>query len=72
MAIQNLSISDRKLVFKEIVSFLCRIHSIGQSQSTFNYKAVIESLRIQYKTHETRIQTNIEDLLYWLQMNVPE
>ncbi|CAK89235.1 unnamed protein product (macronuclear) [Paramecium tetraurelia] len=70
--IQSLAINERRLIFKEIVSFLCRVHNLSQNQSVFNYQAIIESSRIQYKTHETRIQTNIEDLLYWLPMNVPE
>lgn len=58
---------------------MAHLHSIslnylglGELESqTSQYQTLNKKLYNLYKLHETKISTNVEDLLYWLSLNSP-
>ncbi|CAD8179021.1 unnamed protein product [Paramecium pentaurelia] len=75
----SVSQTEKKLLFQEVSKALAHLHSIslnylglGELESqTSQYQTQNKKLYNLYKLHETKISTNVEDLLYWLPLNTP-
>ncbi|CAK60823.1 unnamed protein product (macronuclear) [Paramecium tetraurelia] len=75
----NISQAKKRLLFQEVSKALAHLHSISfhylglgeVDQNTHHYETLNNKLHNLYKQHETKISTNMEDLLYWLSLNTP-
>ncbi|CAD8119507.1 unnamed protein product [Paramecium sonneborni] len=76
----GMSKEEKSMIYQEVAKTLAHLHSIslnylglGKLESqTSHYQIVNKKLYNTYKLNETKISTNIEDLLYWLPLNQPE
>jgi aminoglycoside phosphotransferase (APT) family kinase protein len=77
--LNGVSTIEKSLLLQEVAKALAHLHSIslsylglGDLQSeTSQYQTLNKKLYNTYKLHETKISTNVEDLLYWLPLNSP-
>ncbi|CAD8197842.1 unnamed protein product [Paramecium pentaurelia] len=76
----GMTTEEKRVIYQEVAKTLAHLHSIslnylglGQLESqTSHYQIVNKKLYNTYKLNETKISTNIEDLLYWLPLNLPQ
>ncbi|CAD8118574.1 unnamed protein product [Paramecium sonneborni] len=75
----NLTFEEKRIILIECAKTLAYLHSISlnqlglgeQEDKSNHYQIICKQLLNSYKQNETKISTNIEDILYWLPMNIP-
>ncbi|CAD8192764.1 unnamed protein product [Paramecium pentaurelia] len=76
----GMPLKEKIIIYQEVAKALAHLHSISLTylgleqldQRTCNYQIVNKKFYNTYKLNETKISKNIEDLLYWLPLNLPE